>query len=379
MNPEEETPVYRRHSHPRHRPPWWPEGEAWPPYPRWRRRPRSHYRRRALGCGFVFLLAVLLLAGSSCAGILWVLGLLGPTLSASGLFPWLTIAALAVVLIAAAGVFRQIAWPLQELIEAAGRVEAGDYSVQVSERGPRGFRTLARALNSMIERLHTDEIQRRNLLADVTHELRTPVAVIQGNLEGMLDGVYPADASHIGPILEETHVLSRLIEDLRTLSLAESGVLELHREPTDLGALAGEVAGSFRSQSASGGIALEVDVPKDMPLLEIDPLRIREVLANLTANALRHTSSGGRVLISARLDEPSQRVIVSVADNGAGIAPADLPHIFDRFYKSRNSRGSGLGLAIAKNLVAAHGGEIQAESALGAGTTIRFSLPLESQ
>ncbi|MGA2111094.1 MAG: HAMP domain-containing sensor histidine kinase [Anaerolineales bacterium] len=306
-----------------------------------------------------------------------MLGLLGSRVSISGLFPGLATVLLILVLLAALAGLREVAWPLEDLIDAAGRVEAGDYSVTVSERGPRGFRTLGRALNSMIQRLRSDEILRRNLLADVTHELRTPVAVIQGSLEGMLDGVYPGDESHIRPILEETHVLSRLIEDLRTLSLAESGALELHREPTDLGVLGGEVVSSFRPQAGEAGIMLEAEIPEDLPMLDVDPVRIREVLANLAANALHHTSQGGRVLISAKLDLPVRRVVVSVADNGTGIAPAELPHIFDRFFKSRESRGSGLGLAIAKNLIAAHGGEITAESTLQVGTTIRFSLPLE--
>jgi len=379
MRSEYPYPPHPSRTHPRHRPPWWPEGESWPPHPRSRFRPRHrvHLFRLAWRLSTLFLL--LLIAGAGCAGTLWLVGLLGSKLSLSGFLPWLALASLILVLFALVASMRGVAWPLTDLIDIAGRVEAGDYSAQVRERGPRGFRTLARALNSMTERLRANEALRRNLLADVTHELRTPLAVIQGNLEGMLDGVYPADAGHIGPILEETHVLSRLIDDLRTLSLAESGALELHRELTDLGVLACDVAASFRAQSASGGIALEVDVPKDMPLLEIDPVRIREVLANLTDNSLRHTAPGGLVRISALLDEPGRRVTVSVTDNGAGIAPGDLPYIFDRFYKSRDSRGSGLGLAIAKNLVAAHGGEIHAESALRVGTTIRFSLPLESQ
>jgi len=376
MNPGPEAPL-RRRRHPRHQPPWWPEGESWPPHPRSHHRPRHRNHGARLGCEVVFLLAVLILAGSSCAGILWVLGLLGSRVSISGLFPGLATVLLILVLLAALAGLREVAWPLEDLIDAAGRVEAGDYSVTVSERGPRGFRTLGRALNSMIQRLRSDEILRRNLLADVTHELRTPVAVIQGSLEGMLDGVYPGDESHIRPILEETHVLSRLIEDLRTLSLAESGALELHREPTDLGVLGGEVVSSFRPQAGEAGIMLEAEIPEDLPMLDVDPVRIREVLANLAANALHHTSQGGRVLISAKLDLPVRRVVVSVADNGTGIAPAELPHIFDRFFKSRESRGSGLGLAIAKNLIAAHGGEITAESTLQVGTTIRFSLPLE--
>ena len=227
----------------------------------------------------------------------------------------------------------------------------------------------------MLDRLQQNEVQRRQLLADVTHELRTPVAVLQGNLEAMVDGVYPADAEHLGPLVEETRLLSRLIDDLRTLSLAESGVLELHREPTDLGVLIGEVVAAFRSQAESGGVRLAADVPDDVPLAEIDPLRLREVLINLTANALRHTPSGGEVRIAVATDAGprcasrwsiaapgSPRKTCRTSSNGSTRRP--------------NSTGSGLGLAIARNLVLAHGGEIEAESAAGRGTTIRFTLPL---
>jgi signal transduction histidine kinase len=191
----------------------------------------------------------------------------------------------------------------------------------------------------MLDRLQQNEVQRRQLLADVTHELRTPVAVLQGNLEAMVDGVYPADAEHLGPLVEETRLLSRLIDDLRTLSLAESGVLVLHREPTDLGVLIGEVVAAFRAQAV--GVRLTADVPDDAPLAEIDPLRVREVLFNLTANALRHTPPGGEVRIAVAADAGKLRF--SVVDTGSGIAAEDLPHVFERFYKTADSTGSGLG------------------------------------
>jgi len=210
----------------------------------------------------------------------------------------------------------------------------------------------------------------------VTHELRTPLTVIQGNLEGLLDGVYPADPAHLMPVLEETRVLSRLIDDLRTLSLAESGTLALHREPTDLGVLAGETAAAFRPQAETAGASLVLDVSDDLPLLAVDPVRLSEVLNNLVANALRYTPSGGRVTISGKLAEDGGAVL-EVRDTGAGIAPEALPHVFDRFYKSADSRGSGLGLAIAKNLVAAHGGQLSVESAIGKGTVMTVRLPGE--
>jgi signal transduction histidine kinase len=320
------------------------------------------------------LLVVWLLGSVGCAGTLWLIGAL--TGQNAGKPAWIvpTLAAALALLILAPSV-RMLALPLGDLVEAAQRVEAGDLDLQVRTRGPRELRALARAFNAMLDRLRQNEVQRRQLLADVTHELRTPVAVLQGNLEAMVDGVYPADAEHLGPLVEETRLLSRLIDDLRTLSLAESGVLELHREPTDLGVLIGEVIAAFCAQAESGGVRLLADVPDDLPLAEIDPLRLREVLLNLTTNALRHTPPGGEVRIAAAATADSLRF--SVADTGTGIAPEDLPHVFERFYKTADSTGSGLGLAIARNLVLAHGGKIEAESAVGRGTTISFSLPLE--
>lgn len=273
---------------------------------------------------------------------------------------------------------RRFTTPVGELMEAVGQIESGDYTARVAERGPREVRALIRAFNAMVERLQLNETQRRNLLADVTHELRTPLTVIQGNLEGLLDGVYPRDDTHLGLILEDTRVLARLIDDLRTLSQAESGALHLHCEPTDFGVLVSETVASFRARAETMGVELAITVAEDMPLLEIDPVRIREVLTNLIANALSYTPAGGQVQVMAQSNPADRRVTVSVSDTGTGISPESLPHVFDRFYKSGNSAGTGLGLAIAKNLIAAHGGEISAQSdgLIGHGTTIRFSLPL---
>jgi two-component system, OmpR family, sensor histidine kinase BaeS len=327
-----------------------------------------------MGAALFFLL---LLGGGACAGTLWLLGLLQPAGLEPRILPWILLGLAGIALMTVLRGLRILARPLGDLIDAAERVEAGDLSPRVAERGPREMRSLARAFNAMLERLRRTEDQRRRLLADVTHELRTPVAVIQGNLEAMLDGVYPPDAQHLRPVLEETQILSRLIDDLRTLSLAESGALDLHREATDLGLLAGELAASFRAQAEAAGVLLQADLPEDLPPVEIDPLRIREVLANLTANALHHTPRGGEIRITGSL-EAEDRVMLQVSDSGVGIAPEELPHIFDRFYKSADSSGSGLGLAIARNLVAAHGGEIHAESRLGAGTTVIFTLPVNA-
>jgi signal transduction histidine kinase len=197
---------------------------------------------------------------------------------------------------------------------------------------------------------------------------------MQGNLEALLDGVYPADSAHLEPILDETRVLSRLVDDLRTLSLAEAGALTLHREPTDVGQLLTDSVASFRTQADAGGVDLATALDGVLPQAEIDPVRMREVLSNLLSNALRYTPRGGTVRVEASVVDGKIRV--SVRDSGPGIAAEVLPHIFDRFYKSDESRGAGLGLAIAKSLVVAHGGEIDAMSAPGQGTEMRFTLPV---
>jgi two-component system OmpR family sensor kinase/two-component system sensor histidine kinase BaeS len=276
----------------------------------------------------------------------------------------------------AARSFRRLAAPVGDVIEAVGRVAHGDLSTRVDERGPREARALARAFNAMTSRLEAGEEQRRRLLADVSHELRTPLSVVQGNLEALVDGVHPADEAHLLAILDETKVLSRLVEDLRTLSLAESGALALHREAIDVGVLARETVDSFASQAEPSGVLIDAQIPIGLPQVDADPVRAREILANLIANAIRYTPRGGRVSVEASAGDAS--VAIDVRDTGAGIAPDRVDRIFDRFYKSAESRGAGLGLAIAKQLVEAHGGEITATSVLGRGTDIRFTLPVEA-
>ena len=269
---------------------------------------------------------------------------------------------------------RRATQPIDEMMDAAEHVAQGDYAARVTERGPRDVRHLAHAFNSMSERLQLNDEQRRRLLADISHELRTPLTVIQGNLEGLLDGIYQPDATRLESLLEETQVMSRLIDDLRTLADAESGTLKLQREPTDLSLLVNEVIASFRGQAQSAGVSLMTEASPDLPLIEIDPARIRQVLTNLIANALRYTGSGGSIHV--RCESKDKVVEVTVSDTGRGIAPQDVPHIFERYTKSSDSRGSGLGLAIVKDLVEAHGGTITAQSQIGQGTSIAFTLPL---
>ena len=332
---------------------------------------RRHFAGR-IGCFFIFMVVLV-------AGILWLLGwLVGSVIGAAGgLAPTIAIGLLAVILLVMVGsAISRAAAPVGDLIEASGKVEEGDFSARVPERGPREVRALARAFNAMSEKLEETERHRRSALADVSHELRTPLTVIQGNLEALLDGVYPADAEHLQPLLDETRVLERLIEDLRTLTLAEAGSLVLHREPTDLGALLTDVAASYRGQADQAGIALTVTAPDSLPALDVDPARIREVVSNLLTNALRHTPRGGKVELSAALAD--DHVEVTVHDTGSGIPPDQLERIFDRFHRSHDSPGSGLGLPIARSLVEAHGGTMAATSEPGAGTTIRVALPINS-
>ncbi|HRV93050.1 MAG TPA: ATP-binding protein, partial [Anaerolineae bacterium] len=356
----------------RHRPPWWPHDEPWPP-----QGPPGPHLRRIFFWRIIGLFAVLaMLVTGLCSLAFWLVFISWDRLEVpqEGL-PFIFLAGLGVGLVGLimlAWLLRRVTVPFGDLLEAVGQVEAGDYTARAVERGPAEVRALVRAFNAMAERLQLTETQRRNLLADVTHELRTPLTVIQGNLEGLLDGVYPRDDAHLAAILEDTRVLARLIDDLRTLAMAESGALQLHREPTDFGILANETVASFRPQAESAGVDLSVDVAEELPLLDLDPVRMREVLANLIANALRYTPAGGQVCVTAQVDPVEQRVTVSVSDTGTGISAEALPHIFDRFYKSGDSHGTGLGLAIAKNLVVAHGGEISAHSPNGpsVGTTI---------
>ncbi len=269
---------------------------------------------------------------------------------------------------------RRTAAPIGDVMAAADRVAGGDYAVRVEARTDGEVGRLVDSFNAMTTRLQATEAQRRNLLADVAHELRTPLSVIQGNVEGLLDGVYGRDDERLETLLEETTVMSRLLEDLRTLSLAEAGALPHHREGGDPAAVGGDVGAAETPRAAAVGVELRgVRERPAPPEIEVDPVRLRQVLENLVSNALRHTPAGGCVRVEA-LARPGA-VAFAVVDTGRGIAQDQLPHIFDRFWKSADSGGSGLGLAIAKSLVEAHGGVITAESQPGRGTAMRFTVP----
>jgi len=275
--------------------------------------------------------------------------------------------------------FRGIAMPLGNLMEAADAVAEGDLSVRVAERGSDDFSQLARSFNRMMSELERADQQRRNLTADVAHELRTPLHIIQGNLEGVLDGVYEPTPEHLEATLDETRALARLVEDLRLLSLAEAGQLTLVKEPVNVSELLADVQTSFSGTAEELGIELRVETTPDLTI-SADPGRLDQVIGNLVANALRHTPRGGQITLGAA--STPDGVALSISDTGEGIPPEDLPYVFDRFWKGDRSRtrsegaGSGLGLAIARQLVQAHGGSIKVDSTLGTGTTFLIVLPV---
>jgi signal transduction histidine kinase len=277
------------------------------------------------------------------------------------------------IAIAAGSGVRRMTRPMNSLIDAAGKIESGDYSAQVPEWGSRDIRSVARAFNSMSARLKSMDDQRRSFLADVTHELRTPLSVIRGQAEAIADGVYPADAAHLAPILDATQALDRLVEDLRTLVMSDAGNLVLHKEPTDVGALVHDTVESFQSQAESSGLTMTTEIADKLPTIEVDPARIRQVIGNLLSNAIRHTPSGGSIKVA--VSSSGDQVTIAVADTGEGIPPELRPHIFERFVKGPNSTGSGLGLAIARDIVSAHSGQVEMSSG-ESGTTLTVTLPV---
>ncbi len=369
----------------------WRRHGDWRRQKRWERfgRPggRAHWNRRGgrlfvrfvLFVGFIillflgglaaaaFLLTRLFGGDGQMAVLVWIVG--------CGLALALPLLAIALSMRA----FRHYATPLVGVMEAADAVAEGDLSVRLAEEGSRDFRQLARSFNRMTQELERSERQRRNLTADVAHELRTPLHIIQGNLEGLLDGVYPSSQAHIEATLDETRLLSRLVEDLQTLSLAEAGQLELVRESVNVVELLADAQTSFSGQAEAAGVSLEVVVdgePKELTVWA-DYGRLDQVLGNLIANALRYTPAGGTITLSVKLLEDWLQI--QVADSGQGIPAEDLPYIFDRFWRGDPSRphggSTGLGLAIAQQLIRAHDGRIGVASQVGRGTIFTIDLP----
>jgi two-component system sensor histidine kinase BaeS len=284
----------------------------------------------------------------------------------------LIVVAIGTVVVGRAG--RRMTEPLDELVEASRRIEAGDYTVRVTPTGTGGMRSLTRAFNQMSERLEASDVRRRAFLAEVTHELRTPLTVLQGQLEGMEDGVYELDREHISAMLVQTRQMTRLVADLHTISLAEAGALRLDLSPTDLGDIVDEVATAHAQAARAAGIDLVVD-PDDVGVIaDVDAAAMRRVLGNLMANALRHSSPGDTITLTVRSTSTGEAV-VEVSDTGEGMEADLASRAFDRFVKGPDSDGSGLGLAIARDLVVAQGGAIGLRSVVGEGTTVTITIP----
>lgn len=347
-------------------PPWRGDGPAWGGPQRFGPGPGRRFRRGA----FLVLLVIVLLVAALATVVASVLAGNAPT-------PWITVGASATVvvgLIASARWLWRNARTVGAMMDAAERVSSGDYTVRMNDTGSRQLGRLTGAFNQMTERLQTNEERRRELLSDVAHELRTPLQVIHGTVEGMLDGLYPAEPERLRPLLDETIVMARLLDDLRTLSMAEGGVLPLHRETVDPRAVADDVVQAFRSVADEAGVALEsVHVPGAPTEIDADPVRLSEILTNLVANAVRHTPRAGRVTV--RVSGMDDAAVFEVEDTGTGIPLDQLPFVFDRFVTSADAGGTGLGLAIARRLVEAHGGSIEANATNSSGTNIRFVIP----
>lgn len=298
----------------------------------------------------------------SMAGVLATAGLVG------------TLAALLVALVLAL----QITAPARALTRAARRMAAGDLAQRVAISSGDELGQVGAAFNDMAAALARQEELRRQLVADVAHELRTPLAVMKVELESLQDGLSEPTPEVVASLNEEVGLLSRLVEDLRLLSLMDAGRLGLQFRPVSLAETAQGIFQQLGILAGPRDVTLASDVAPDLPAARADPDRLRQVLLNLVGNALQYTPPGGVVRLTARSE--GTELHLQVADTGAGIAPQDLPHIFDRFYRTDASRaratgGSGLGLSIARGLVEAMGGHIWAESAVGKGTTVHFTLP----
>ncbi|MCB0027788.1 MAG: HAMP domain-containing protein [Anaerolineales bacterium] len=268
--------------------------------------------------------------------------------------------------------------PLSELALAAGAVGRRDFSWRVREQGSVELVDVARAFNQMAADLEATEQRRQNLMADISHELRTPLTVLEGNLRAALDHVVTLDEAELANLYGQTLYLSQLVHDLRELAQADAKAATLNLAPLRLAVLLQEIALLFEPLAVEQAVHLATDL-EPVPAIAADEIRLRQVFHNLIANALQHTPAGGRILI--RLRQADQAVLITIQDNGKGIAAQHLPHIFDRFYRTDSSRsrdtgGAGLGLAISQAYVTLHGGTISVQSEAGVGTSFMIRLPI---
>jgi signal transduction histidine kinase len=306
----------------------------------------------------------------------------GATFAFLGSFWWqfLVAGALAsgIALLMARWLARGMTQPLREMASAARRMEVGDYSVRVRSRSRDEVGQLATAFNRMSAELENLEQSRRDLVANVSHELKTPITAIRAHLENLLDGVEEPDPQTLQVMLGQTERLGRLVEQLLDLSKLQSGEVPLHREEVPVAPLVSQVVSEIEVARPSADVTIERTIDADLPALEADAARVHQVLFNLVDNAVRFTPPGGEVTIAAH--RVNGHVEIVVADTGTGIPEEALPRLFERFYRvdtarSREDGGTGIGLAIARSIVEAHGGHIRAESQVGRGSVFTFDLP----
>ena len=278
---------------------------------------------------------------------------------------------------------RTLTRPIRELTQATHAVSEGDLSQQVPVRSNDELGELAQAFNKMSSELSRSVNARKQMTADIAHELRTPLSLIIGHAEAVHDGVLPPTRDNFEIIREEATRLEHLVNDLRILSLADAGELPISPQTIEPQRLLQDVASTYQYQAQRKSVRLELDIPSRLPAVEVDPGRMTQVLTNILDNALRHTPEGGRIILSAKDANANDQVELAIQDSGPGLKAEELERIFDRFYRIDASRqrdgafpgGSGLGLAIAKSIVQAHGGQLAAESETGKGLKVIVKLP----
>jgi len=276
---------------------------------------------------------------------------------------------------------RTLTRPIRELTQATHAISEGDLSQQVPIRSNDELGELAQAFNKMSNELSRSVNARKQMTADIAHELRTPLSLILGHAEAVHDGVLPPTSENFEIIREEAARLEHLVNDLRILSLADAGELTISPQTIESERLLQEVTSLYQYQTQRKNVTLELDIASPLPTIEVDPGRMTQVFTNILDNALRHTPEGGRIILAAK--QVQDQIEISIQDSGPGITPEEVSRIFDRFYRTdparqREDGGSGLGLAIAKSIVQAHGGQLSAESEAGNGLKIIITLPKKS-
>lgn len=342
-------------------------GDRWnhPGHAEWHGPPPARFVRRRLflAVGGLFLFATII--GS-------IAGLVLAAMSRPGPWIWLVLLPIILLMLGGGRGMRRTFRPVGDLIDATARLGDGEPGVRIEATAPGPFRPVIHSFNRMAARLDEEDERRRRFLADLGHELKTPLAVLRGEIEALIDGVRPADEHHLTSLLDDVGTAERLVEDLRTLTLTEAGRLELHTEELDLGSLALESLESAETLMHDHDVTLDWATSGDVVIM-VDPMRVRQVIWNLVTNALRAMPTGG--ILGVGVTGEPDAVRIAVTDTGRGIDGARLETIFDRFEKSADSSGSGLGLTIVRDLVEAHGGTITAQNVGGSGARFEILLP----